>query len=204
MKKIVVFTVLFAFIFAGMAFAFKLPGLKGTLKKKEVELKLSDIDPALKDKEGTDMDPFKDKPYKYNVYGDKEFDGFFTSAHKVNAKITYMTYCIADVEKKLDTVKGAEAAAMQTEMENIAKMATSITGEATSLIGNGQKLISSAPNKFKKNPIDLKESGNLVKDLKASVEALSSAGKGAGDVAKKAPALATKLAEKAKEAAAGQ
>ena len=199
MRKVTIFTALIVFVLSvSFAFGFGLGNLKGTLKQKEMELKLSDLNAKFKKFEGTDNDPYKDAAYKYNVYGDSEFDTFLTSSHKLGASMTFSNKLMDNLYKGVDAAKEQkDLDAVKADAEMLNSVLGGVAAEATKLIASGTALAKNAPNKFKKNPMDLKVVPALVKDLKGCLDCLKKAGDDAKVLTDKITPLMDKIKEKA-------
>jgi len=200
MRKVSLFTILLVFVIGiSLSFGFGLGKLKGTLKKAEKELKLGDLNAKFKKFEGTDSDPYKTGALKYNVYGDKDFDGFLTSSHKVSGTVTFANTLMDNLYKGVDAAKDQkELDGVKADAEMLQTVLTDTTTEGAKLAGSGTAMVKKAPNKFKSNPMDLKVVPELVKDLKGATDAVKKAADGAKVLSDKIAPLMQKITEKAK------
>jgi hypothetical protein len=197
MKKVTLFTALLILVL-GVTFAFGFGMFKGTLKKEVVNLKLGDLNPDFKKFEGTDIDPFKDKPITFNKYNDQSIDAFIGSANKLPATLTFGAKCVADLNSKLAAAKTPEEVqALQKDGEMLLKVMTNVGTEATKLIAAGANLISGLQAKFQKNPMDLKHVKDIATDLKDAIAGLKTVPK---DAANTIAGLTTFVAEVTKKA----
>lgn len=197
MKKVTIFTILLIFVVGvTLTFGFGLPtGPK--LKKAEMTLKLSDMNAAFKSYEGTDLDPFKDAPYKYNVYGDADIDTFMTSSHKIGGSMKFANKLMSELYAKVDAAKDAgELEKVKGEAESLSTVLVGVTADATKLVASGSALVKSAPGKFKGNPMNLTVLPSLLGDLKGCLDCLSGASKDAKTLTDKMGPLMDKIKEK--------
>ena len=200
MRKITIITLLFVFVLgASLALAgFGLPGGGPKLKAEKKEMKLGDLNAKYAKYEGTDSDPFKDKPYEYNAFGDSEIDTFLSSSHKVSATMQFANLMVNDLYKKVDAAKDAkELETLKADAQMLSGILTAIPADATKLAAAGTGLIKNSPNKFKKNPMNLKVLPELIKDLKGCLDCLKKAGEEAKTLGEKIVPLMSKIKEKA-------
>jgi hypothetical protein len=203
MKKVSVLALLFVFVIGVSAsFAIGIPGVgKGKsdgakLKKAEKEFKLADLNASFKKFEGTDCDPYKAAPYKYNVYGDGDVDTFLTSSHKINATVTFSNQLINDLYAKVDKAETKEdLEGLKKDAEFLGSALAPLVAEGTKLVASGAALAKSAPGKFG-NLSNAKVLPSLIKDLGGAVKGLKASGDEIKVITDKIAPLVSKIAEK--------
>ena len=203
MKKVSLLTLVLVFVLGvSLAFAIGLPGKKGggaKLKKAEKTLALGDLSAGFKKFEGTDLDPFKAAPYKYNVYGDADIDTFLTSSHKIGATMQFANKLVDDLYKKVDAAeKKEDLDAIQADADNLNKVLAAITADGSKLVASGTALLGSAKDKFTSLSA-LKALPSLLGDLKKCVDCLKKAGDDAKLMTDKIVPLLEKVKTKAAE-----
>lgn len=214
MKKVTFFTMFIIFVASvSLVLAFGLPGGGGKkggakLKKVEKELKLSDINPKFKKLEGTGCDPWKEKAYKYNNYGDPAIDGLLTSANKILATPKLGATIIADMTKKIGEAKSVDD--VKGIQENGLLLTEVLMGLATQgqkIASDGQKLVTSLPSTIMQDPLNagvlkgalvdiknvlvgvpktLKDVGEMLKNIKPLMETIGAKMKELGEQGKEA------------------
>jgi hypothetical protein len=202
MKKtlVIAFVMLLVVAFASTsAFAFKLPGGKdlpgkSDLKKEVKAFTLADVNAALKEYEGTEMDPGKDKKFATTVYGDADFDAMAISLTKIELGTAFANGAIADANAKIAAAQTADdLAAPQKALETALTALQSLATEGATVAAKAPAFGKALPGKVKKDPLGY---GKNASDMTKVVNKLPKAVAGIPDTVKAVTDTVVLLKEK--------